>query len=73
MVVGVSWLFQEPYQAGGVSGDNGVGGDIFGYDGASADEGVFTDGDFGQNCGAGADRGAFFDQGSLDFPIGFGL
>lgn len=41
--------------AGGVAGDDGVGGDIFGDDGAGPDDGIVADGEAGEDGGVAAD------------------
>ena len=56
-----------------IAGDDGIRGDVLRDDAAGADDGVFTDGDFGKDRRAGADGGPFLDQGGLYGPIRLGL
>ena len=52
-----------------VSGNNGIGGDVLGHDAPGPNYGMLTDGHLGQDRGAGADGGAFLDDGLLDLPV----
>lgn len=56
-----------------VSGDDGVGRDIFGDHAAGADDGAFADGDAAEDGGVGAERSPCFDDRGNDLPVGFGL
>ena len=49
------------------------GGNVFGDHAAGADNGVFTDGDVGQNGAPGTDRRTLLHHGPLDLPVRFGL
>jgi len=64
---------QRSQDSGRVACDDGVWGDVFCHDASGADDGLFTDGDVGQDGAARADGGPFFDPGRLYVPVGFGL
>ena len=59
--------------ASGVARNDGVGRHVFGNDAAGADNRVFANGDATEQCGAGANGGALFDQRGDTVPVFFGL
>src|SRR5215469_5284197 len=68
-----NFRIQVSLQPRGIARDNSVRGNIFCHYAPRADNSVLSDGHIRKNRGAGTDRSALLDDGSLYFPIAFRL